>query len=138
MPIFARNKERAVQSFILKVVNNNCPDMTALLEGPRADQRVNLSVVVAVVPVENGRTRVDEAFSAVTKEFSNNGLGLILDGPQGLDEVIFGFRWEGERTFVRAKAKHLNPMGGGFYQLGFRLTDVLHLADHPELDALII
>ena len=138
MPIFARNKERAVQSFILKVVNNNCPDMTALLEGPRADQRVNLSIAITVVPVKDGRPSVDEAFAAVTKEFSNTGLGLILDGPRGLDEVILGFRWERDRTFVLAKAKHLNPMGGGFYQLGFRMTDLVHVGDYPELDSLIV
>ena len=41
-------------------------------------------------------------------------------------------------TFVRAEGKHLTPMGGGFFQLGFRLTEIVSAADYPELDSLPI
>ena len=48
--------------------------------------------------------------------------------------MILGFRFEGEMTFVRATARHLSPMGGGFYQLGFYLQEVVSLGDYPELE----
>jgi len=35
-------------------------------------------------------------------------------------------------TFLRAKAKHLNPMGGGFYQLGFKLQEVLASDEYSD------
>ena len=38
-------------------------------------------------------------------------------------------------VFVRAQAKHLNPMGGGFYQMGFRLLEMVSVADYPQLKA---
>jgi hypothetical protein len=135
MPLFTKNKRVCVQGFILKVVNNNCPELKALIEGPRLDRRVNLTIVVLVIPIERGELCVDRAFTAVTKEFSNNGVAVVLSEPRGLDEVLLGFRWEGEMTFMRAKAKHLNPMGGGFYQIGFHMTDMACAGDYPELQS---
>lgn len=136
MRLFTKNKEMAVQSFLLKVVNNNCPELEALIEGPRLEGRVNLTVVVLVVPVEQRRLLVEQAFHAVTKEFSTIGLAVVLDRPLGLDNVILGFRWEREMVFVRATAKHLNPMGGGFYQLGFQINEVISAGDYPELQSM--
>ena len=135
MSLFTRNRELPVQSFVLKLVNNNCPELEAMIEGPRLDRRVNLTVVVLIIPVEGGRPRLGESFTAVTKEFSNKGLAVVLDRPIGLDEVIVGFRWEGEMTFVRGKARHLNPLGGGFHQLGFKLNDIVQVCDYPELES---
>jgi hypothetical protein len=134
--LFTRDKKRAVQSFILKVVNNNCPELAALIEGPRLESRVNLTVVVLVVPVEDGRPLAKKAFSTVTKEFSTTGLALVLGEPKVLDEVIVGFRWEGEMTFIRATAKHLNPMGGGFYQLGLQMIELVCPGEFPDLESL--
>ena len=133
MPLFSQNKKVGVQSFILKMVNNNCPELKALIEGPRLDRRVNLTVVVVIVPVEHGKPVVNESFTAVTKEFSTSGLAVVLDRPVGLDEVIVGFRFEADRVFIRGKAKHLSQMGGGFHQLGFQLTETLNIGDWSEL-----
>jgi hypothetical protein len=47
---------------------------------------------------------------------------------------MLGFRWEQSMKFVRGKARHLNPMGAGFYQIGVQLADVVHVGDYPELE----
>jgi hypothetical protein len=137
MQLFTRNKDRAVQSFIIKLINNNCPEVSSLNEGPRVEGRVNLTVVAIVVPVEKRRPVVDRACTAVSKEFSTTGVSLVFNEPVGLDEVFLGFRWERDTTWIRAKAKHLCPMGGGFFQLGLRMTDIVYVGDYPELGSLI-
>lgn len=136
MSLFSERKDRKVQNFVLKLVNNNCPGLKAALEGPRLDRRVNLVVVVTIVPMENDRLQVGGAFTAVTKEFSKTGVAVVLDQPQGPHQAILGFRFEGKMTFIRAQAKHLNPMGGGFYQLGFQLIEIVSPGDYPELESL--
>ena len=136
MRLFTRDKKRAVQSFILNVVNNNCPELAELMEGPRLENRVNLTVAVLIVPVENDKPLTQKAFTAVTKEFSTSGLAVVMDQPKALDETILGFRWNREMTFIRATAKHLNPIGGGFFQLGLQMTEVIHLSDAPDLGSL--
>lgn len=109
-----------------------------MLEGPRQDSRVNLSIVAMVIPSDGEQLRVPQAFTAVTKEFSNNGVGLVLNQPVGLDQAVLGFRLEGQMEFVKAQAKHREPMGGGFYQIGFQLTEVVSSADYPELKSLAL
>ncbi len=37
---------------VLKLVNNHCPDVDALRDGPRLEGRVNLTLVVLVVPID--------------------------------------------------------------------------------------
>ena len=133
MRLFAEKKDAGVQSFLLKLANNNCSDLSALAEGPRTDGRVSLVIVALVVPMHKGRPQAKEAFSVITKEISTTGVSVVLNGPIGLDDVMLGFRWEDEMKFLRATAKHLNPMGGGFYQLGFQMTETIHIGDYPEL-----
>jgi hypothetical protein len=137
MSLFSHTQEdSSVRSFLLKVINNNCPELLDNAEGKRTDSRVHLVIVVAVIPIKAGHIQLEEAFTAVTKEFSNTGLAIVLDRPCGLDKVILGFRINGDLTFAKAEAKHLNPMGGGFFQLGFHLSKIIHISDYPELNGL--
>jgi hypothetical protein len=134
--LFSRTKALAVQNFILKIINNNCSELKAYFEGPRRDNRVNLCLVVLVAPLEHEKILIDETFYAVTKEFSVNGVGIILDKQRALDKVILGFSSEGDMTYFRAKAKHLSPMGGGFYHLGLEMTELVPNSHYPQLEAL--
>jgi hypothetical protein len=134
--LFTRNRESEVRGFVLKVVNNNCPELKSLLEGPRADSRVNLTVVVLVVPVHRKKLMLEQSFFAVTKEFSGSGVGLVVERPRPIEEAVLGFRWEGDTVFLRAWSKHLHPLGGGFFQIGMELTEVVPVGDYPELASL--
>jgi len=138
MPLFAKKRGAGVSSFMLKVINNHCSTLEELVEGPRSESRINLALAVLIIPVEGNKLLTDEAFTAITREFSTSGISVALDRPMGLDEVVLGLRWEGEMTFLRAEAKHLDPMGGGFYQLGLRLTEMVHPGDYPALETMFV
>ena len=70
MSLFSPNKDFKVRGVVLKLINSNCPEMVPRIEDPRSDKRVNLAIVVAVVPIEKGNIQGNEAFTAVTKKFS--------------------------------------------------------------------
>jgi len=134
--LFTANKKHEVQSFMLKLVNNNCPELKGLMEGPRVETRINLCVVVLVIPLDKDRPLLERMFAAVTKEFTTLGVALVLSEPRALDEVVLGFRWAGRMSYVRARARHLHPLGAGFYQLGLQLKEMVYAGDHPELESL--
>ncbi len=136
--LFSRKKELDVQNFVLKIINNNCSELKAYFEGPRRDNRVNLSLVVLVVPLENGKLQVKSAFHTITREFCVNGVGIITNEQRSLDEVILGFCVEGDMIYLRAKAKHLSPMGAGFYCLGLEMMEIVPNSHYPQLKALKI
>lgn len=131
--LFARNKERKVQSLMLNLINNHCPALRGLAAGPRLEHRVNLTVVVLVIPFEKGKLVFEDRFTAVTKEFTSRGASLVLHECLAADQVVVGFRYEGAMHFVLAQARHLNPLGGGFWQLGLRFKEIVHPSDYPEL-----
>jgi hypothetical protein len=134
--IFTRNRRRDVTNFVLKLVNNNCPDILDLQDGPRTDKRVNLTIVVLVVPLEKKKADVTKAFHAVTKDFSSTSVSVMVDSPRTVHDVILLFRFEGEMYFIRAKAKHLSPLGGGFHQLGFQMEEMISPIEYPGLSDL--
>jgi hypothetical protein len=121
---------------MLKLVNNNCPELKAMREGPRVESRVNLTVVTLVIPFHKKRPLVERMFAAVTKEFTTLGVALVLSEPRAFEEVILGFQWAGRMNFVRARARHLHAIGAGFYQLGLQLKEMIHAGDYPELRSL--
>jgi hypothetical protein len=135
MSLFSPNKDFKVRNVVLKVVNSNCPELTPEIEDERSDKRVTLAIVVAVVPIEDGKIQDQQVFTAVTKDFSNLGVGVVLEQPLELAQAILGFRMEEEMAFFLAEAKHLNPMGGGLFHIGFRLVEVVSTGDYPGLEA---
>jgi len=134
--LFTRNKKLAVTTFVLKLVNNNCPDVLQLQDGPRADNRVNLTVVVLVIPLVHKEIDATKAFHALTKDFSATSVSVMVDSPRELSQVIVAFRFEGEMFYARARTKHVSPMGGGFHQLGFQLEEMVSPGDYPGLSRL--
>jgi hypothetical protein len=136
--MFVKKKEPAVQSFLVSFLNEHCPALRSRLEGPRLEGRVNLTQVLSVVPIESGKPLVRKAFYATTKEFSTTGVALVVDQPYGLDEAVLGFRRRGTIVWIRAKARHLHPLGGGFFQLGMKLTERLETDDCRELEKLAL
>jgi hypothetical protein len=138
MSLFSANKAAKVRAVVLRLVNKHCPGRTAPLEDPRIDNRVDLVVAVMVVPIEEEQILVDRAFTTVTKDFSSTGAGIVLDRPCRFRQAILALRIEGETTFVRVEAKHVAPMGGGFFHLGLHLVEVVSAGDYPELASLSI
>jgi len=136
MLLFSKNRTVGVQTFLLKLVNNYCPELRPLFDNRRDETRVPVCVVTLVIPLEKGKPQLDDHFPTVTKEFSTTGVSIILDHPQGLEEVILAFRWESNMTFIKGRARHLNPMGAGFYHLGIELSNVVRVDEYPELEDL--
>ncbi len=81
MPLFARRKESAVQAFVVSLLNQNCRALQERCEGPRLEGRVNLTMVVMIVPIEGEKFLARRAFTAVTKEFSSSGVAVVVDHP---------------------------------------------------------
>jgi hypothetical protein len=137
MALFTRKKDSGVNSFVIALLNQNCPALRDQFEGPRVEGRVNLTKVVMVVPILGDKFIIRQAFTATTKEFSSAGVAVVVDHPYGPDEAVLGFHWKGSIVWMRGRAKHVHPMGGGFFQVGFRLTERLEMSDHPDLARIV-
>ena len=138
MLLFSKKPPVGVQSFLLRYVNSHCPELGSMLDNRREESRIPICEVTIVVPIQDGKLQMAEQFPTVTKEFSTTGVSIVLDHPRGLEEVALAFRSEKEMTFLKGIARHLNPMGAGFYHLGIELNSVVRANEYPELENLYI
>ena len=131
---FSRNKKLAVSNFVVKLVNNNCPDLIELARRPA--RRYARQSDGRRAGHSAGKEKIagcPRRFTPSTKDFSSTSVSVMVDSPRDVDDAILAFRWEGEMYFVRANAKHLTPLGGGFHQLGFQMEEMVSPKDYPEL-----
>jgi hypothetical protein len=131
--LFVKPKEERVHAFLLKLLNSFSADAIRHAASQRAETRINVVTVVLVVPLEEGKLQVRDAFSAITKNVSSGGVAIVLDQPRWFEQAVIGFSHAGHMTFLRGKARYSEPLGGGFRQLGFQLVEILSPAEHPEL-----
>ena len=136
VPLFSKRRDIEIQSFMTKLINNNCASLESFNEGPRNERRVRLTVVALLVPVKDDKPLVQRMFPALTKEFSTRGVAVVTNEPRGFDQVVLGLRWEQCMKWIAAKAKYVHPMGAGFYQIGFQMNRMIPTGDHPELDGI--
>ncbi|MEA1951668.1 MAG: hypothetical protein U9N87_09795 [Planctomycetota bacterium] len=117
-------------------MNNNCPSIKAMAEGPRVEQRVNLTIPVKLVPILDGQLAPRDTMTVVTKEFSSSGVSVVVDHPHVPKEGVIIIKTGYKATLLQAQLKHIDPIGAGFYQCGFQLLEVLAPSDWPALQEL--
>ncbi len=76
---------------------------------------------------------VDDATFALTKDFSDRGLSLVLPQPFRTEGVLVGF-WMDGMYYAQGIARQNVALGGGFWQLGVELEQTIDPADYPELE----
>lgn len=138
MLLFSKNKTRQleVQRLLTKIINANSRSLDALREGPRGELRVDLALVVIVVPCIDDHPNREQAFATVTREVSSVGMSLVLSEKLDVSEVFLVLEVEREMKYVRAEVRHQGPLGAGLWQAGVQLTEIITPGEYPELRTL--
>lgn len=137
-----RKKEQEVQRNILRLLNNHRAELDFSIDEARVEQRANLTVAALLVPSKDGKPIIEESFAAVTKDFSSNGISLIVREQFPYGELILGLPQgedapsESELSFIHCKVRHQKPLTEGIVQLGVQLRLLLDRDEYPELAAL--
>lgn len=137
MDLFQRRKKsREVQQFLLRFANERQSGANKVIDDQRRETRsdTNLSVGVWVVPLVDELPDYDAAFTAVTKNFSWNGVGIICNQPTPADELLIGIPTEPRMTYLRGRVRACTPLGVGYFLLGTQGDEIVSPADYPHLD----
>jgi len=111
----------------------------------RDEDRCNSTVPVLVAPWTNGRPDLDEATTALTRNFSDRGVALVMHQPLRVDEVVLGLilfgdtpnSLDGEPRFARGRVRQNVSLGGGYWQIGLELLELLDKQRYREISPLI-
>jgi hypothetical protein len=120
-----RKKQFEACRFILRLVDQTTPNLPSVAGEARIESRSNRTLPVILAPVENERAIAQEASFALTKDLTGHGLALVLSQPFHAEDVLIGFWNETGPGFVRGKLCRNMPLGGGFWQLGVEVLEVV-------------
>jgi hypothetical protein len=131
-----RGQQADIHKVVRRLIDTSTPNFPPSTGNVRWENRSNRSLPVLLVPYDGAEVG-DETAHAITKDLSSQGLALVLPHPLRAERVVVGF-WSGENThFVSGFVRQNVPLGGGFWQLGVELTELLPLAEHAELRRLL-
>ena len=139
-----RASEIDVAGRLARLVNLTTPNMLLHGEERRSDTRANRSLPVLLAPWENDEPVVEETTVAITKDLGGTGVSVLLRQPLRMDALVLGF-WmpdepgnpvDGSPLFVRAHVVTNTPLGGGFWQCGLEVDEILLETDYPQLEKL--
>ena len=132
-----RDKHFAVNRVIRRLINSSTPNAIPLRGESRWELRSNRTMPVLLVPYDNDELAIGEQAYALTKNLSSQGLALVLHQPLRADKVVVGI-WSGDEPhFFAGEVRQSIPLGGGFWQIGVETTELLLVAQVPELQRLV-
>ncbi len=128
-------RQQELQRLVQRLINLTTPNYTRLELESRQQSRANRSLPVLLVPWEEDGPSAEEAFYAVTKDLVARGVCVVLHQPVHHDRFLLAF-WDHGPIYALAQSRHLEHLGGPFWQLGLELLERLHPADDPALPRL--
>ena len=121
-------KQMDVRGFVQRVANASTPNFPTPEGQIRVENRYNRTLPVVLLPWEDDRPAVDSPTYAITKDISDVGLALVKREPVATGRFAFGF-WLGAPYYVLGDVRQCVPIGGGFWQVGVHMTEMVNLAD---------
>jgi len=125
-----------VRGFVRRLVDLTSPNLPPLEGDSRAEQRSNRSLPALLAPWADGQPVVDESTYAFTKDFSDRGLSLVLHQPFKAAQVVVAVWLLESPRFALGEVRQIVPLGGGYWQLGVELTELLDSAEFPQVESL--
>ncbi len=131
----AFRRQSQVRRFIRHLLDITTPTLPPLEGEQRAADRTFRCLPVLISPWEKDRAIIEEVAYAVTKDFSDLSVSILLNLPLREGAMLLGFWLEGP-VYVLADVIQSSNIGGGFWQVGLALRKILPEGDYPELEKL--
>ena len=99
----------------------------------RLEGRTDFSIGIVVVPIHDDSPDTSGAFSAITKDISTTGIGIIANRSSLTPEVVICLSGKSEARLLRGLVRHHKELGPGWGRFGVEVTDVLDKIEYPQL-----
>ena len=123
-----RKKLMEVWRSIRRLIDKYAPNQTVM--GGRKLPRCSRCVPALLASWDNKTT--GEPAWGVTKDFSDNGLSIVLTQPFEAKKIVCAL-WTGSPVFLSGEVRQVQPFGGGFWIAGVEFTELLSCGQVPKL-----
>jgi len=133
---FSARKQRVeIAPYLRRICDCSTPNSGRIERLERIENRYNRTLPVLFWPWENDRVLADEGATAVTKDLTDQGIALILNGPIAQREIVVCLLSDDsdvvEPWFFLGQVLRCEEIGAGFRLIGVELSDFLN-RNRPE------
>jgi hypothetical protein len=96
-------------------------------------QRTELSVGVLVVPLNDECPDIDKAFTALTRDVSPTGIGVVSNRSLPTAEALLRLSGNSETRLLRTTVRNRKEIGQGWVRFDMEVTGVLDKNEYPQL-----
>lgn len=127
------SSRQTAQQFLRRLANARSMDKLRMDENRRGEARVDFCIGIWVIPIARNLPNLDRTFSAVTRDLSSSGLGIVADRSLLHEQLFLCFPSRSEMKFLRAEVESQRDVGAGWYLLGLTVTELIDIEKHPRL-----
>ena len=103
----------------------------------RWEGRADLSIGVLVVPMSDESLDISKAFTAITKDASTTGIGIITNRSISSPQVVICLPGKSETKLLRALVRYRKELGMGWTRFGVEVTGTVDKNEYPQLGRFI-
>jgi hypothetical protein len=126
------------QQSLGRSANQKSPGKATSHPERRLEGRADLNVGVLVVPIRGDSPDISQAFTAITKDLSATGVGVIANRSISTSEVILCLSGKSEPQLLRALVRYRKELGLGWVRFGMEITDTLDKSEYPQVGRFVV
>ena len=126
-------KRSDAQQLLASLIAQSGDGRIGRLDGRHADGRTDLSIGVLVVPLSDECPDLSKAFTALTKDVSPTGIGVITNRSIPTAEALLRLSGNSETRLLRTTVRRRKNIGQGWVRFDMEVTGLLDKSEYPQL-----
>ncbi len=107
------------------------------LDQRHSEGRAELSLGVLVVPLDDECPNIAKAFTAMTKDVSSTGIGVVANRAITSSEALLRLSGTSETRLLRTTVQRRKELGEGWVRFDLEVTGVLDRSEYPQLKSFV-
>ncbi len=103
------------------------------LNEPQEEERALLSIGILVVPLNDESPEMDQAFTALSRDVSRTGIGLVTNRSLPTSQALLRLSGNSETRLLRTTVRNRKDLGQGWVRFDMEVTGVLDKSEYPQL-----
>ena len=88
---------------------------------------------ILVVPLNDESPDIAKAFTALTKDVSSTGIGMVANRNIPTSEALLRFSGSSETKLLRSIVRNRRELGQGWVRFDMEVTGVVDKSEYPQL-----
>jgi len=130
-------KQSDAQQVLAALRNQSEGGKVRRFERRHCEGRTNLSIGILVFPLNDESPDIARAFTAVTKDVSTTGIGLVTNRTIPTAEALLRLSGASETRLLRTTVRNRKELGQGWVRFDMELTGVADKNEYPQLSQFV-